>query len=67
METLWNIAQEVAEESLKKAAIGVKEYVIKEGLSEVSAKADLIALGVRGVGYQNKELQIFALKLLEKY
>ena len=41
METLCNVAKEVAEGSMKKATIGAKEYIVKNGLSEVPPEADL--------------------------
>ena len=68
METLCNVAKEVAEGSMKKATIGAKEYIVKNGLSEVPPEADLskekkwtlmlelMALGDRGVGPRNREL-----------
>ena len=68
METLCNVAKEVAEGSMKKATIGAKEYIVKNGLSEVPPEADLskekkwtlmlelMALGDRGVGPRSREL-----------
>ena len=41
MTTLCNVAEEVAEGSMKKAAIGAKEYIAKNGVSEVPPEADL--------------------------
>ena len=41
MTTLRNVAEEVAEESIKKATIGAKEYIAKNGVSEVPSEADL--------------------------
>ena len=41
MTTLCNVAEEVAEETMKKAAIAAKEYIVKNGASEVPPDADL--------------------------
>ena len=41
MTTLCNVAEEVAEGSMKKAAIAAKEYIVKNGASEVPPDADL--------------------------
>ena len=40
MTTLCNVAEKVAEGSMKKAAIGAKEYIIKNGASEIPPEAD---------------------------
>ena len=40
MTTLCNVAKEVAEGSMKKAAIGAKKYIVNNGLSEVPPQAD---------------------------
>ena len=36
-----NVAEEFARGSMKKAAIGTKEYIAKKGASEVPLEADL--------------------------
>ena len=41
MTTLCNVAEEVAEGSMKKAATAVKEYIVKNGAPEVPPDADL--------------------------
>ena len=41
MTTLCNVGEEVAEGSMKKATIGAKEYIAKNGVSEVPPEADL--------------------------
>ena len=41
MTTLCNVAEEVAEGSMKKATIGAKEYIAQNGVSEVPPEADL--------------------------
>ena len=40
MTTLCNVAEEIAEGSMKKAAIGAKEYMVKNGVLEVPTEAD---------------------------
>ena len=40
-DNLSNVAEEVAEESMKKATIGAKEYIAKNGVLEVPPEADL--------------------------
>ena len=40
MTTLCNVAEKVAEGSMKKAAIGAKKYIIKNGASEIPPEAD---------------------------
>ena len=77
MATLCNVAEEIAEGSMKKATIGVKEYMIKNGVLEVPPEADLskekmnIGVTVDGswlsrVGPQNRKFYMFALKIREK-
>ena len=39
--TLCNVAEEIAEGSMKKATIGTKEYMVKNGVLEVPPEADL--------------------------
>ena len=41
MATLCNVAEEIAEGSMKKATIGAKEYMVKNGVLEVPPEADL--------------------------
>ena len=41
MTTLCNVAEEIAEGSMKKATIGAKEYMVKNGVLEVPPEADL--------------------------
>ena len=41
MTTLCNVAEEIAEGSMKKATIGAKEYMVKNGILEVPPEADL--------------------------
>ena len=41
MTTLCNVAEEIAEGSKKKATIGAKEYMVKNGVLEVPPGADL--------------------------
>ena len=41
MTTLCNVAEEVAEESMKKATIGAKKDIAKNGVSEIPPEADL--------------------------
>ena len=41
MTTLSNVAEEIAEGSMKKATIEAKEYMVKNGKLEVPSEADL--------------------------
>ena len=41
MTTLYNVAEKIAEGSMKKATIGTKEYMVKNGVLEVPPDTDL--------------------------